>query len=128
MEFERVQRRTTNLIPELKNLAYEERLRELQLPSLTHRRRQGDMIYAYKLITGQMNISKEDFLKISQLTTRDHHLKFCKEYASKYTSSQRIVEDWRKALPPAIVKSKSLITFKNQLDEYWDDVVCDTHF
>ena len=119
------------MIPELKNLTYEERLRELQLPSLKHRRRRGDMIYAYKLITGQMNINKEDFLEISQLTTRGHHFKIYKRYASKLprvrTFSNRIVEDWN-ALPPEIVKSKSIISFKSKLDEYWGDAMYDTPF
>ena len=128
---EKIQRRATKLVPELKHLTYEERLRELQLPSLKHRRRRGDMIYAYKLITGQMNINKEDFLEISQLTTRGHHFKIYKQYASKLprvrTFSNRIVDDWN-ALPPEIVKSKSIISFKNKLDEYWGDAMYDTPF
>ena len=119
------------MVPELKNLTYEERLRELKLPSLTHRRRRGDMIYAYKLITGKMNINKEDFLKISQLTTRGHQFKIYKEYANKLsrvtTFSKRIVEDWN-ALPPEIVKSKSILIFKMKIDEYWGDAMHDIPF
>ena len=40
---ENVQRRATKLIPSLKNLSYEDRLRRLKFPSLTYRTR-GDMI------------------------------------------------------------------------------------
>ena len=105
---EKVQRRATKLVPELKNLSYEERLRELNLPSLAHRRRRGDMIVTYKLMTGQMNINKDNFLKISSLTTRGYQFKIYKEHASKLsginTFSKRIVEDWN-ALPSGIVKS-----------------------
>ena len=49
----RIQRRATKLIRELRHMEYKDRLRELQLPSLSYRRRRGDMIYAYKLITGK---------------------------------------------------------------------------
>ena len=44
LEIEKVQRRATKLIPTLKDLPYEERLRCLRLPSLNYRRRRGDMI------------------------------------------------------------------------------------
>ncbi|KAK6167371.1 hypothetical protein SNE40_021416 [Patella caerulea] len=41
---ENVQRRATKLIPSLKNLEYQERLRKLKMPTLTYRRRRGDII------------------------------------------------------------------------------------
>ena len=41
---ERIQRRATKLVPQIRNLSYEERLKKLSLSSLTHRRRRGDMI------------------------------------------------------------------------------------
>ena len=49
---ENVQRRATKLVPLLKGLTYEERLRALNLP-LAHRRRRGDMIYTNKILTGK---------------------------------------------------------------------------
>ena len=70
MAIERVQRRATKLVPRIKHYTYEEGLREVHLPSLLHRRRRGDMIFAYKLVTGQLNINKDDFFRISHLTTR----------------------------------------------------------
>jgi len=44
VEIEKIQRRATKLIPELKHLPYDERLRDLKLPSLEHRSRRGDMM------------------------------------------------------------------------------------
>ena len=44
LQVEKVQRRATEMIPELKCLPYEDRLQTLKLPSLMHRRRRGDMI------------------------------------------------------------------------------------
>ena len=88
------------------------------------------MIDAYKLIIG-MNINKEDFLKIYLLTTRGYQFKIYKEYPSKLprvtTFSKRIVQDWN-ALPPEIVKSKLILTFKKKMDEYWGDVMYNIPF
>ena len=47
---ERVQRRATKLVPELRHKPYPERLRLLDLPSLYHRRRRGDMIKTYQIL------------------------------------------------------------------------------
>ena len=47
---EAVQHRATKLIPELKDKPYEDRLKALQLPSLTYRRKRGDMIQMYKIM------------------------------------------------------------------------------
>ncbi|XP_076030414.1 uncharacterized protein LOC143018713 [Oratosquilla oratoria] len=50
---ENVQRRATRMVPELKGLSYEERLRRLNLPTLAYRRARGDMIETYKILTGK---------------------------------------------------------------------------
>ena len=43
-ELERVQRRATKMLKQCKNLSYENRLKMLNLPTLTYRRFRGDMI------------------------------------------------------------------------------------
>ena len=50
-----VQRRATKMVPSLKNVPYEERLRQLDLPTLTYRRSRGDMVEAFKIINGVYN-------------------------------------------------------------------------
>ena len=79
------------------------------LPSLTHRRRRGDMIFTYKLMTGKTNISKHDFFTSTNVTTRGHQFKIFKRHASKLprinTFSNRIVNNWNQ-LPSKIVASK----------------------
>ena len=47
---ESVQIRATKLIPKIKNLTYPERLKALNLPTLSYRRVRGDMIAVYKII------------------------------------------------------------------------------
>ena len=48
---EGVQRRATKMVPEIKDLEYEERLKRMDLPSLRYRRARGDMIDTYKIHT-----------------------------------------------------------------------------
>ena len=49
---EKVQKRATKLIKEIKYLSYMERLKYLKLPTLKYRRVRGDMILVYKFISG----------------------------------------------------------------------------
>ena len=49
---EEVQIRATKMVPELKNMTYEERLKALNVPTLTYRRLRGDMITVYKIMKG----------------------------------------------------------------------------
>ena len=53
---ERVQRRATKLVPELRDLPYPERLQALNQPSLYYRRRRGDMIAVYQMLHGGFDL------------------------------------------------------------------------
>ena len=131
LAIEKVQKRATKMVPRLKDLTYEQRLRALNLPSLLHRRRRGDMIYAYKLITGKINMNKDEFFQTSHLPTRGHEQKIYKEHAIKLprinTFSNRIVHDWNN-LTSEIVTAISTNSFKNKLDKHWKDMIYDTPF
>ena len=48
-KIERIQRAATKMVPELKDLTYEERLKEMELPTLQARRERGDLITMYKI-------------------------------------------------------------------------------
>ena len=47
--------RSTTLLPQIKDLSYQERLRALDLPTLKYRRLRGDMIELYKIITDKQD-------------------------------------------------------------------------
>ena len=120
---ERVQRRATKLIPEIKNLTYEERLTYLKLPTLKYRRLRGDMILTYNMFkSGETN---DKLLKRHTLhdnfQTRGHNRKLSKEHCRldirKNSFSQRIVNTWN-SLPSNIVQAKNTNTFKRLFDNH----------
>ena len=49
-DIESVQRRATKIVPKIKNLTYPDRLKALNLPTLSYKRLRGDMIEVYKII------------------------------------------------------------------------------
>jgi len=51
-DIEKVQKKATKLIPELK-LMNIDRLKKCQLPTLHYRRIRGDMIETYKIVSGK---------------------------------------------------------------------------
>ena len=60
---ERIQRRATQIVQELANLPYEERLRQLNLTALEDRRIRGDLIGMYKIVNGFENVVSEQFFR-----------------------------------------------------------------
>ena len=58
---ERMQRRATKIIPELRYLSYEERLKECGLTTIETRRLRGDQIEVFKILNGYENIDRNMF-------------------------------------------------------------------
>ena len=58
---EQIQRRATKLIPELRDLAYEERFKECGLTTLETRRLRGGRIEVFKILNGYENIDYNIF-------------------------------------------------------------------
>ena len=52
---EKIQRRATKLIPALRYVSYEERLKECGLTTLGMRRLRGDQIEVFKILNGHEN-------------------------------------------------------------------------
>ena len=116
---ERVQRRATKFIPELRDLEYEERLIKLNLYSLIYRRRRYDIIQVYRIMNKIDNLDKDKFFIMSRDTnpynTKGNSLK---NDTRKFSFSQRIIDDWN-SLPDDIVCSESLNVLKCKLDKFW---------
>ena len=81
ISIENVQKRATKMLPSMKELSYERRLRLLKLPSLRFRRMRGDMIEVFKILKGLYdNTVTSDLLELSHNTqTRGNLLKLEKK-------------------------------------------------
>ena len=122
-ELEKVQRRATRQVPQLKGLSYEDRLRKLQLPTLRYRRLRGDMTETYKLLHDIYDPILPKLLEpVEKSKTRGHRLKLPKKSAKNnikgHVFSHRIVNDWN-SLPEDVVSAPSVNAFKNRLDCHW---------
>ena len=123
-ELEKVQRRMTKLVPELKNLPYETRCNRLGISTLQKRRLRGDLIEVYKIIHGFENVNMNDFFEFNIGGTRTNTCKLRKrEHVRTATRanafSVRVVNPWN-ALPEHVVTAPTISAFKNRLDEYWN--------
>ena len=121
-KLERVQRRATKLIPRLRNMPYEERLKELNLFSLEKRRLRGDLIEVFKMFQGFDNVNINDYLVVDrESNTRNNGFKIIgksfRSEESKHFFFNRIVNVWN-SLPAHVVSCNTIESFKNRLDKY----------
>ena len=119
---ERIQRRATKMIPELRDLSYEERLKECGLTTLETRRLRGDQIEVFKILNGYENIDRNIFFSLKKDSrTRGHEVKLVKDQCRldirKHSFSQRTINEWNK-LSTDCVTASSVNMFKNKIDTY----------
>ena len=125
---EKVQRRATKMVPALRKLSYEERLKALDLFSLERRRERGDLIETFKIIKGFEKLKTSKFFQMVNKTskTRGHPLKIYKPSlrkninCRKHFFSQRVIHGWN-SLPRAAVNAKTVAMFKKELDSHWNE-------
>ncbi len=92
---EGVQRKATKVIIELRDKPYQERLQSLNLYSMEHRRKRGDMIQAYKTFKKIDRIDPNKFfIQTKYKGTRSHSMKLFKprfeSELRRHAFSQRI--------------------------------------
>ena len=119
---ERVQRRATKMIPKLRNISYEMRLKECGLTTLETRRLRGDQIEVFKILNGYENIDRNIFFTVKEeRRTRGHGVtlakKQCRLDIRKFSFSQRTVNEWNR-LSADCVGASSVNIFKNKIDIY----------
>ena len=119
---DKIQRRATKRIPGLRDLSYEERLKECGLTTLETRRLRGDQIEVFKILKGYENIDSNIFFKIKEdKITRGHNFTLVKKQSRldvrKFSFSQRSINVWNK-LSTECVHASSVNVFKNRIDKY----------
>ena len=95
---ERVQRRATKMIPKLRNISYEMRLKECSLTTLETRRLRGDQIEVFKILNGYETIDRNMFFSVKEeRRTRGHGVTLskmqCRLDIKKNSFSQRTLNE-----------------------------------
>jgi len=121
---ENVQRRATQLLPGMKDLSYEERLRKLKLPTLAYRRMRGDMIETYKITSGIYDPALPPLLQRNiSGATRGHSKKLYQHRSykdiRKHFFTNRIINTWN--LSEHVISAKNTKTFEYRLDKLWSN-------
>ena len=119
---EKIQRRATKLIPGLRDLTYEERLKECGLTTLETRKLRGDQIEVFNILNGYENIDSNFFFEIKESKiTRGHNFTLVKKhsrlYVRKFSFSQRTINVWNQ-LSEEGVHASSVNMFKNIIYKY----------
>ena len=117
---ERVQARATKLIPSIRHMGYQRRLKALGLFTLETRRLRGQLIEVFKILRGFENIDYEHLFSLNTSTTRNHGWKLSLKRFHRDTLGNfftyKICNTWNK-LPPKVVDSSMIEQFKSRLDK-----------
>ena len=124
---EKVQRRATRLIPAIRHLSYEERLRHLNLPTLQFRRLRSDLIQTFKIMSEIDTLDENTnctvcdnqkmFPLVQNSVTRGHSKKLVVTHHSGPRINfltRRVTKVWNN-LSNATVCAKSVVSFKQGL-------------
>ena len=126
---EGVQRRASKLVPELKNLPYNDRLQQLQLPTLQYRRLRQDLILLYNFIHQSVLLETDTHCRVCRNSTdmlipitsgtRGHPYRFTTRQHNNYRNrffTTRVLPIWN-SLQPETVLAPNLNVFKSRLSK-----------
>ena len=107
---DKFQRRATKLIPGLRDLSYEERLKECGLITLETRGLRGDQIEVFNILNGYENIDSNIFFEIKE---RWHNFTLVKKRSRldvrKFSFSRRTINVWNKLSAECVQATAVLI-------------------
>ena len=117
---ERVQRRATKLVPELRDMPYSERLTRLGLTTLEERRVRGDMIQTYKFLTNKEDVDPGIFFQMAPQRPGGNSKKIFRQrtrlQVRTHFFSQRTGPGWN-SLNNNVVEARKTGTFKKNYDK-----------
>ena len=123
---EKVQKKATKILQQLKNFKYEDRLRACRLPTLYFRGIRGDRIETFKIVTGIYDKVVSPTMLVADLSyaARGHDFRLQKIRARydlrNYYFTNRVVNVWN-SLSNYAVSEESVNCFKNRLDNFLKD-------
>ena len=109
------------MISELRDLNYEEHLKECGLATLETRRLRGDK-KVFKILNGHVNIDRNILFSLKKDSkTRGHKVTLVKDQCRldirKHSFLQRTINEWNK-LATDCVNASSVNIFNNKVDKY----------
>ena len=114
----------------LKGQSYEDRLRELRLPSLSDRRREIDMVQTFKLINesdSEIEFRRADTRRTTRAAAgRDNLLKerAKHEFRNRFFTV-RVIDEWN-SLPDSVKEAGTAAVFKRQYRRHREGTVAHT--
>jgi hypothetical protein len=116
---ETCQRRLTKWCRQIKHLPYQNRLQQLNLPSVETRLKRGDLILTYQILNQCMDVDPSDYFCLTHTNTRGHNFRLCGSTANLHVRhrffTERVISLWN-SLPSAVVSATTLNAFKARLD------------
>ena len=118
---EAVQKRAVRAITGLRGTSYEEKLQELNMPSLMDRRKEIDMVQTYKMVNNvdtdnsEMWFERADIRRVTRNNAVRHNLvpKRGQHEYRRNSFSHRVIEAWNN-LPVTVRDAPSVSSFKRQ--------------
>ena len=119
---EKIQRRATKMIPEIRNHSYHQRIQVQDLISLVQRLR-GQLIEVFKYLNRFTTASVRGLFNYDlNDKTRNNGAKLIVKHfntsVAQHFYPNKITTAWN-ALPNDVVTSRTVNSFKNSLDKHW---------
>ena len=119
---EKVQHRATK-IPRFSKLSYEERLKKMNLTTLSERRERGDLIAIFKILKGIDQVSWYGPVRQFEPTSRGLKVKLERQLVKRSTArfqflTNRVVESCWNHLPQDVINATNVNNFKKLLGEH----------
>ena len=123
---EKVQRRAVGMVTNVKGKSYEEKLADMGMSTLEERRKRGDLIQMFRIMTGKDKVDLSTWFTPAEaregaLSTRlvtgclnVEKMRGKKEVRNNFWSV-RVIDTWN-SLPDSVKTSPDVNTFKNSID------------
>ena len=128
IELENIQKKATQLIPELSHMHSEERLKASGLTTLEERRLRGDLIQQFKITKGYDSVRLGNSMLINQSSSIEgpafniqHKQRIIQETLPRFMArehfySKSVALEWNR-LPKNVINSKQINNFKANVEQ-----------
>ena len=125
-KIEKIQKRATKMIPELRGKSYAQRLKDLDIHSLETTSLRGRLIEVFKILNKFHNVDYKKFFRFDNNNiTRSNGQKFRNRRSETNTAknffTNEVVGRWND-LPREVVNSSTVDSFKKNLDKHLKNV------